>query len=138
MNQPRASLRSDTCPTSIGIPVRYELEQPSAFIGIRNFIKNGLKSFIFRYRFPTNLGVTNFGGNYVVKHFSPSALAFTCTSQSQVGSSQLQIMSCIFIGTVSDSHQLEGFSFILGPQTLLLSRRTIFTPPNFAPPNAFP
>lgn len=35
MNQPRASLRSDSCPTSIGIPVRYELEQLSAFIGIR-------------------------------------------------------------------------------------------------------
>jgi len=35
MNQPRASLRSDSCPTSIGIPVRYGLEQLSAFIGIR-------------------------------------------------------------------------------------------------------
>ena len=33
---PRASLRSDNCPISIGMGVRFGLEQMSAFVGIRN------------------------------------------------------------------------------------------------------
>ena len=36
MTNPRASLRSDNCPISIGMSVRFELEQVSAFAGIRN------------------------------------------------------------------------------------------------------
>jgi hypothetical protein len=35
MTNPRASLRSDNCPISIGMRVRFELEQVSAFVGIR-------------------------------------------------------------------------------------------------------
>src|ERR1035441_952104 len=35
MTNPRASLRSDNCPISIGMSVRFELEQVSAFAGIR-------------------------------------------------------------------------------------------------------
>jgi hypothetical protein len=35
MTNPRASLRSDNCPISIGMSVRFELEQVSAFVGIR-------------------------------------------------------------------------------------------------------
>ena len=35
MTKPRASLRSDNCPISIGMRVRFELEQVSAFVGIR-------------------------------------------------------------------------------------------------------
>ena len=35
MTNPRASLRSDNCPISIGIGVRFGLEQVSAFAGIR-------------------------------------------------------------------------------------------------------
>src|ERR1035438_4612535 len=36
MTNPRASLRSDNCPISIGMSVRFELEQVSAFAGIRS------------------------------------------------------------------------------------------------------
>ena len=36
MTNPRASLRSDNCPTSIGMSVRFELEQVSDFVGMRN------------------------------------------------------------------------------------------------------
>ena len=36
MTKPRASLRSDNCPISIGMRVRFELEQVSAFVGIRS------------------------------------------------------------------------------------------------------
>src|ERR1035438_5799660 len=35
MTNPRASLRSDNCPISIGMGVRFGLEQVSAFVGIR-------------------------------------------------------------------------------------------------------
>src|SRR5436190_22037180 len=35
MTKPRASLRSDNCPTSIGTSVRFELEQVSDFVGMR-------------------------------------------------------------------------------------------------------
>ena len=35
MTEPRASLRSDNCPISIGIGVRFGSEQVSAFVGIR-------------------------------------------------------------------------------------------------------
>ena len=35
ITNPRASLRSDNCPISIGMSVRFELEQVSAFVGIR-------------------------------------------------------------------------------------------------------
>jgi hypothetical protein len=35
MTNPRASLRSDDCPISIGMGVRFGLEQVSAFVGIR-------------------------------------------------------------------------------------------------------
>ena len=37
MTNPRASLRSDNCPISIGMRVRFELEQVSAFVGIRSY-----------------------------------------------------------------------------------------------------
>src|SRR6266540_4918779 len=36
MTKPRASLRSDNCPTSIGMSVRFELEQVSDFVGMRS------------------------------------------------------------------------------------------------------
>ena len=36
MTNPRASLRSDNCPISIGMGVRFGLEQVSAFVGIRS------------------------------------------------------------------------------------------------------
>jgi hypothetical protein len=35
MTKPRASLRSDNCPVSIGNGVRFESEQVSDFVGIR-------------------------------------------------------------------------------------------------------
>src|SRR5439155_24555514 len=35
MTKSRASLRSDNCPTSIGMSVRFELEQVSDFVGMR-------------------------------------------------------------------------------------------------------
>ena len=41
MTKPRASLRSDNCPISIGIRVRFELEQVSAFAGIRTESQKG-------------------------------------------------------------------------------------------------
>ena len=36
MTNTRASLRSDNCPTSIGMSVRFELEQVSDFVGMRS------------------------------------------------------------------------------------------------------
>ena len=38
MTKPRASLRSDNCPISFGMSARFELEQVSAFVGIRSRI----------------------------------------------------------------------------------------------------
>src|SRR5205823_8888488 len=35
MTKPRASLRSDNCPSSIGMSVRFELDQVSDFVGMR-------------------------------------------------------------------------------------------------------
>ena len=40
ITNPRASLRSDNCPISIGIGVRYGLEQVSDIVGIRNKAPN--------------------------------------------------------------------------------------------------
>ena len=42
MTKPRASLRSETCPISIGIGVRYGLEQVSELIGMRKTRLNPL------------------------------------------------------------------------------------------------
>src|ERR1017187_2587641 len=39
ITNPRASLRSDNCPISIGMGVRFGLEQVSAFVGIRTLIR---------------------------------------------------------------------------------------------------
>ena len=39
MTNPRASLRSDNCPISIGMGVRFGLEQVSAFVGIRRLAR---------------------------------------------------------------------------------------------------
>jgi hypothetical protein len=44
MTEPRASLRSDNCPISIGMSVRFQLERVSAFVGIRILIRRQRKA----------------------------------------------------------------------------------------------
>ena len=46
MTNTRASLRSDNCPISIGMGVRFGLEQVSAFVGIRSQFMVFLKDFL--------------------------------------------------------------------------------------------
>ena len=59
MTNTRASLRSDNCPTSIGMSVRFELEQVSDFVGMRK-------------RFPELLLAVEFQDGHVVAKTQPS------------------------------------------------------------------